>query len=948
MSESFGAAFIDVNANTAPFLRQIEELKAIIARTSVILNVRQAGASPITSDGNLRGAAERAAAAARIAAAGQDDLARASNSATKAVNSATKAVDENAKSLDRNGRSSRSARLLLLGLVVAFAAVEASAVAAGAAVAAAGIKAEESIRTLRLSITDTGASLAEANKQIAALQDLAGKGLSFTGLITDNKALEDLNLTAAQSVSVLTQLGDIGAGEGLVGTGLDTFVDGAVKAIANISQAKNVTAAGLKDITSALGISQTQLRKQLGLTQKQLLDLADQGKLTTAKIVEAAVAAANAQPNTKNGLTNATGTSVIQAFDAIKQQLGTTIGQAFDNPEIAKSITGVAGKLKDAVASVAPEIQKDALAVVDFLGSAIGPVSDFLASTLRQLGNFFKEATTEGTDLNKFFDSLRGDIADIGTIAVPVLGGIATVLGGIVELLKPLLDLLAEIGRTQAGKALYEVAGAITAIVFIVSKVSGPIGLIVSLAAAAVYAYESFVKFREIVNDAFIAIATVAGNAVELLVNGVAGFATGTLGFIKAILDGLSYLPDWLGGGKFTDAANAVQELINGINAVQSAIDDTIDAGIAAVGTLNQVGNINFGNTIGGLNAVATAAFRAGQEITAAGLDAALQSSPGSNELTGGLSGRQASAAAGNEGPHVKISIPSSIGNPFSGLGANAGGGGGSSKAATAANAIKQATAAFKAALKGFTDAIGSAQTVDAVNTAFDTLQKAIDTEDKALGRSEPKGLVTYLGKQKAALVKAAQEVQLALQERASFLGQADISKVNTSIAGSAGILQDLQRTLANSKEFAADIKILRKEGLNQTAINQLLAVGPTDAGLQAAANLVAAGQSIITGSGGINDLQTQIAAQGESLGKTIGGSFQDAQTQASQNKIDGIASSIPAIQRAAAGLAGQTMTNTFNITVNGTVDGKKTGNTLGHAIADTLMARKLSAALAG
>lgn len=883
MSDSFGAALIDVTANTEPFLAQIEELKRIIEAQSVTLRVnaspagaagsaapsggdpeadlRRAIAEADAVSARARAAAEDEAskaitralrdelAAARAARQGEDELAAAARRAAAAQDEEAAAADRASGANDRMGGSSRNARLAVLALGLAFLVVEASAVAFGAAVAAAGIKSEESIRTLRLSITDTGQSLAQANQQVAALQRLAGQGLSFTGLITDNKALEDLNLTAAQSVTVLTALGNIGAGEGLVGTGLQTFVDGATKAIENVTQAKNVTASGLKDITSALGISQEQLRKELGLTSKQLDDVITKGKLSTAAVVNASLAAANKQPNTAGGLANAANTSVIQAADAIKEQLGTAIGKAFDNPQIAKSITGVAGQLQDAVAKVAPEIQKDALAVVNFLGSAIGPVSDFLAKTLRGLGDFFSQATTEGTSLNAFFDALRQDISDVGAISIPVFKGIGDALAAIVFALRPILDAFAFIARNPIGAVILEAVAAAVALSAAL-QFTGVVGAIIAVqdALAAAAAEEGIV-------------AAGAGAMSAAL-----DFALGPFGLLIAAGGLLAYA---LGSdsGAASDLTSKFTNL--SINAQ------------ATSGFLLEAAN----------SANVFAAAAANAQI-AANAQAKSQAAFSADGTQGPV--EQGSGASGqNPAVFHPIALPKFSGGSLSGSG------GGASAAANAAKALAAATATFKVALVTFTDAIGGATTVAAVDAAFKTLQTAIDTEDKALGKKEPKGLITLLAKQKAALDKAAAEVELGLKERASFLAQADVSVPNPNVAGAAGILQNLRGILARSVEFAADIKKLQKEGLNQTAINQFLAAGPTEPALRAANDLIQAGQAAITGAGGINDLQTQIAKQGESLGTTLGANFQDAGAQAAKGLIDGIQSGIPAMEKA-------------------------------------------------
>lgn len=856
---ALGQAYIDVHANTRPFLDDVARLRALLAGMPPI---------PIPIGGGSGGNPNDPAPGIRRVTNDVDGL----------------------------GRSSRGTRLLVMGLGVAFLAVEASAVAMGVAIAAAGIKSEESIRTLRLSITDTGQTIQQANKQVAALQNLAAKGLSFTGLIADNRTLEDLNLTAANSVKVLTALGNIGAGEGLVGADLDTFVANAAKAISNIAQAKNVTASSLKEITGALGISQTQLQKQLGLTAKQFDNLIAKGKLSTSTAVNGALAAANAQPNTKNGLGNATNTSVTQAFDAIKQQLGTAIGIAFDNPQIAESITSVAGKLKDAVSGIAPEIQKDALAVVDFLGSAIGPVSDFLAKTLRGLGDFFKQAATEGTPLNAFFDTLRSELQDIGVIAVPAFKTLATAIGIVVTVMKPLLDFLAFIAQSPAGPVLFDIAAGLTAV-----------GVASRIAQGSIGGTKGLLGSLFLVGGAFDIGDKIGGWVANLgLGESAAGKLKDTINQLKQSSPGLvlSFENAGLSAqdaafalGGFNDALNAHTSLAAGVigNLQKEGLTSlqvvaALEAmGVSADAANAAVGGISTASADAQLSALSSSALVAAGSLAVAAAEAQAAWSA----ANGGLFGPIDTKVPGTLGkvpttPSVpKVSLPKI---PTFG----SGGGAGTSAAASAAKALKAALVTFHQSLSDFVQGIGGAQTVAAVDSAFQTLQSAIDTEDKALGKSEPAGLKTYLAKQKAILDKSASELQLALAERADFLSKADVSVPNARQAGAGGLIKGLQDQLTLSTEFAADLKKLQGLGLNQTAINQFLAAGPTEPSLRAMNDIIQAGKPAVSS---INTLQTAIGKQGESLGTSLASNFKDAGTQAAQGLIDGLASAEPALE---------------------------------------------------
>lgn len=326
--------------------------------------------------------------------------------------------------------------------------------------------------------------------------------------------------------------------------------------------------------------------------------------------------------------------------------------------------------------------------------------------------------------------------------------------------------------------------------------------------------------------------------------------------------------------------------------------------GVSSTDAANAVNGMDFSGADSRLNALAAAAIYAANGIIDA-QNAANNLAANSNSVAN-LNLSNAHKGIGPGGDPALANVVATIPHVSPTGAGSSGGSGGSggttaSKAATAAKAaakaLATATANFKVALTDFTTAIGGSNTVAAVDSAFATLQSAIDTEDKALKKAEPKGLITYLAKQKTAIEKAAQGIELAVSTRSNFLSQADVSATNSTVAGASGILRNLQHTLTNAKEFSADIKKLQAEGLNQTALQQLLAVGPTDAGLQAVANLVAAGQAAITGVGGVNDLQTQVAALGGDLGNSVGKQFKTAGEQAGLGLIDGLASVEPALE---------------------------------------------------
>lgn len=72
------------------------------------------------------------------------------------------------------------------------------------------------------------------------------------------------------------------------------------------------------------------------------------------------------------------------------------------------------------------------------------------------------------------------------------------------------------------------------------------------------------------------------------------------------------------------------------------------------------------------------------------------------------------------------------------------------------------------------------------------------------------------------------------------------------------GVLANMGTRLEAIKKFGSQLGELRKLGLNNTSLQEIIAAGP-EAGSQIAAALIAAGKDAITGPGGVNDLENQL-----------------------------------------------------------------------------------------
>ena len=880
-----------------------------------------------------------------------------------------------------------AAAVALVGLLEAatVAAITAVSATADAALAKVGLSAASSIEDARNNLSATFGT-AEGGQLSSSLLDLSNaSGIAEASLAKVTAQLGGLGLSGAQALEVTEAFSNSIDGIGLHGTGATTALTGLESAFEAV--AKQTTAFSVSNIDSFSqvdgALSKTAIVAQLvadgvGKNAAAVNALLAAGKVTTTQGLTAVTQVAAATPQTATP-------SFGGIADSAKNEIENALGEAFDNPALLAKVQTLATTIVNDIKKIAPDIE-----------SGFSDFVNFIESVLPSAFDLFQKGTQEADDAIKEFGptvkNIVGDVDDLftaittkGTAANDILRGFESV-GSIIETVFSTL------------KPLFE--GIVTAL--------GVVGSAVSLVTDLIQG--KFDAAGKDVEEVFSGISQVG-------IRGAQELADGVLEGIKIILEGIeglakaaALLPSWLGGGLATSVANGIADIINGVDDAKNAVDQYANSAVAALNvTLGLNGTvitpqININPALDALSNLDSAALQSYNDVLSA-LNASASAGGGTNNLTGGLSGAQAANEAAL-GPSI-LAAPTASLPSFGGAVAAATGGSASTPsaaataAANAAKTLATATQAFHQSLSTFDTAIGGAQTVAAVDSAFATLQTAIDTEDKALGKAEPTGLKTYLAKQQATLEQSAQELQLGLSTRTQFLADATVAVANPNIAGVQGIITQLRGQVANSLEFAADLKQLQKEGLNQTALNQLLAVGPTSAGLQAANDLIHATAAQITT---INSLQTQAGASGESLGTTLGAGFQTAGAQAAEGLIDGLKSALPALETQmhalaetmdatikkdlgisspskvfaqhgadivaglAAGIAGSAvpvvpipalgkvgaagrggMTNTFNIEINGDLKNPAaTASTIGNGIADVLLARSMNSALAG
>lgn len=115
-----------------------------------------------------------------------------------------------------------------------------------------------------------------------------------------------------------------------------------------------------------------------------------------------------------------------------------------------------------------------------------------------------------------------------------------------------------------------------------------------------------------------------------------------------------------------------------------------------------------------------------------------------------------------------------------------------------------------------------------------------------------------------------------------------------------SSIVRNLTLSLTKAKAFSEVITGLKKAGLNDTALQQLIDAGPA-AGLQAAQSLLSSGAAGIQT---VNQLQAQLKAQGVKIGETMSSAIYDASIRDAEKAVNTIGKDLTKVEDKIVGVA--------------------------------------------
>lgn len=547
-------------------------------------------------------------------------------------------------------------------------------------------------------------------------------------------------------------------------------------------------------------------------------------------------------------------------------------------------------KLGPFLAPIIALLGQGLVAALEFLGPLIADVA-------RWLGEFFTGVGNGTSALQPFIDWITGTF-------VPALQGIWEALQTAYAVIAPIIGQIAALFMEKWPQ-----------ISAIIQQVFSTIGTIISAAMTVIQTVITVVttiiaRIWSIWGDTIMGFVSGAFDAIASIIRGVLNIVQGIIRTVLAVIKG-----DWSGAwngikqvltgvwqvirGVIMTAMNIARAVISGglafIRAAWSAAWSVIQSVLSAawnaiIGVFNgAVGRARAAMTaiINGITSVARGAIGILTGIGRSIIDGLVSG------IRAGFGAVQAAASA------VVNAIPGPI-RKLMGI---------ASPSKVMKKIGEQITAGLVAGLDGTAEQVADSvkKLASIVTQAFnakgitrrtrDSLQKMLTDRNKQL-QNYAKAQIAIADKIKVANEKLADLIKdrdaLASKVSEGVNARANIATVAASSrSGITGVLANLQKQVAANSTFMDQLNKLRAAGLSKDALEQLMESG-VEQGSKAAKALLTGGA---TGIAQVNALQSQIAAQAASLGKT-GSSLYDAGVAAAQGLVKGLESQSAAIEK--------------------------------------------------
>lgn len=770
--------------------------------------------------------------------------------------------------------------------------------------------------------------------------------LSQSALQDTSQQLLALGFNGKQSIGIVRDVGNALAASGKSGGQLNEDLKGVITAFAQIKGSGRLLAQDLNQITTRIPAATrikvySQLATDLKLASanakegtpqfaamtKNVQKLAKEGLIpadtaiaSITKVLENVPGAAKDATTGLDALGRQNET-LSGRFEALKDNVRTSLAQAFLIPGEGGNGKSLADQLSDQLGELIPKITATIQKIGPQLATFVTKFAEFginvLPGLVTLVGNFF-EIVTNGLGaisdgFGKFKDAITPTfniLVDLSKIFISgilpfaegvltAFGAIGTALGPVAALLAPIADFLQKIFGSEAfvqiskwvgifagffaafagGQAVIAGVAAAAGLLatgieaITVAMLANPIGLIIALVGALAVAFYEAWKKSETFRDVVVA---VLNGLKDVIITFVQVNANIILDFFDLIISGAAHAFGWVPGlgGKLKAANVAFDNFKDGVNNTLNGIKDR-DI------------KIN-GDASGFIQAVrdATKAYNAAG-FQGPALPTNLGTGTGVHTSTS-LTGSTADDLINNALKHPTDN-PDTTGADTA-----------KTKAKAAADKIKAAFADLAGDLKTIGDKT-SEQSAAQIKTNFNALIKDLkDSGHSALvagAKSVEDKLLADVKKLKPVQDKLQAELSIAQGIKDKIVDLGSVTQSNQGIGTTfLGLQNQLRAAIANTQRFTQDIKQLQALHLNRTTIQQLIEAGPV-AGLPAAEALLQAGQAGITGSGGINELQGTLTGLGNDLANDTAGELYKAGQAAGDGLLEGLKDKESAIE---------------------------------------------------
>ncbi|MBF4603767.1 phage tail protein [Curtobacterium sp. VKM Ac-2884] len=519
-------------------------------------------------------------------------------------------------------------------------------------------------------------------------------------------------------------------------------------------------------------------------------------------------------------------------------------------PPIVAVVQVLAAALVPVITALGPLIMAAVSAVLPIVQQLAGVFMQLMPTLMQLIPPIVSIATTLTSILIPVFQAVMPVVSAVISAVVPIVQSLATVISGVVNVIAGLLS-----GNfSQAWKGAQQIVSGVMGVIS--GVVTGAIGIVRSVITAGVNVV------RSVISSVFGALGGLVSGGMSAMGSAVSSGISTVISFFSSLPGKILSAVSAFGSLLVSVGRNLMQGFINGVSGFASRMISAVTAPIK--------GAIDGAKNLLGIHSPSRVFRKIGQ-YTGQGLEQGLKGSTSGvrsamRTMTNAVLSEYDRQNRIREQARKTIASLSDGNNPLR-------------KTAAGRAEIARRISAANAEIAGqkFSDSqMNSA--LRAINLGNERLNKGAERRAKVADR---------LKAANAALTKATKARDDYKNTVMQGLSKVDVTDSSTT----AGIIDQLQRRVSQTKAFTKVMASLRKAGLDDASYKQFIAEGVTS--LPLAENLLAGGKGQIKQ---IASLQGQLAKASSSFAKTASDDLYGAGVNAAKGIVKGLQSQQAAI----------------------------------------------------